>query len=232
MPSDSIFRKINTCLTVEDTFDCLCRFFEGQGFHGFCYMAPEGVVGRYLLLQRGMPEDWIRRYQKRLYRQRDPIPGAAFRLGAPERLSRLIAGLTGLSADEKTYVEEFVKSGLTDGLVIPAYGPLGRPGLIGLTQIAHPDLLDNIDIYLAAAVAQQAHIRMEILQRTGPGPLLSPREREVLYWLVKGKSNGDIAEITGRAASTIATHVQRIYAKLGVNDRANCVAKAIAGHHV
>ncbi len=232
MSVESIFRKINACPTVEDTFNCLCRFFEGQGFRGFCYMAPEGVVGRYLLLQRGMPDDWVSRYQKRDYRQRDPIPAAAFRLGTPERLSHLIAGLTGLSTGEKAYLEDLVNSGLTDGLVIPAYGPLGRPGLIGLTQIVHPDLLDNIDIYLVAAVAQQAHIRMEILQSTGPGPLLSPCEREVLYWLAKGKSNGDIAEITGRAASTIATHVRRIYAKLGVNDRVSCIARAIAGHHV
>ena len=49
---------------------------------------------------------------------------------------------------------------------------------------------------------------------------LTPREREVLFWLVRGKSNSDIGTILGIATSTVGKHLERIYPKLGVENRA------------
>jgi DNA-binding CsgD family transcriptional regulator len=49
---------------------------------------------------------------------------------------------------------------------------------------------------------------------------LTPREREVLFWLVRGKSNSDIGIILGIATSTVGKHLERIYPKLGVENRA------------
>lgn len=191
-----------------------------------------GATGPYLLMEEGMPAPWTARYRQQQLHRYDPIPGAIFRLGRPERLDILLGSLTGLSADEQAYIQAFETSGLTNGLLVPAYGPCGRPGLIGLAQIAHPDLLDEIDVPLVSAVAQQFHNRMELLQIREPNPVLSPREREILKWLVQGKSNTDIAAILGLAVPTVVTHIQRIYAKLRVHDRVSCVAMALARHYV
>ena len=179
-----------------------------------------------------MPAEWMARYRDLALHRFDPIPGMAFRLGHAERLDDLIKNLFNLNADEQAFIEAYKASGLTNGLAIPAFGPYGRPGFIGLAQIAHPRLLEQIDIPLAAAVAQQFHTRMELLQIEEPVPGLSPREREILSWLVKGKSNPDIATIVGIAGPTVATHIQRIYGKLSVNDRVNCTAKALARHYI
>jgi DNA-binding CsgD family transcriptional regulator len=48
---------------------------------------------------------------------------------------------------------------------------------------------------------------------------LTPRENEVLEWITEGKSNSEIAAILGLAAGTVKLHVERILAKLGVENR-------------
>lgn len=48
---------------------------------------------------------------------------------------------------------------------------------------------------------------------------LTPREREVLRWVAEGKSNSEIAAILGLAVGTVKLHVERIMAKLGVENR-------------
>lgn len=48
---------------------------------------------------------------------------------------------------------------------------------------------------------------------------LTTREAEVLYWVVKGKINRDIADILGASPATVKKHLERIFAKLGVETR-------------
>ncbi len=48
---------------------------------------------------------------------------------------------------------------------------------------------------------------------------LTSTERKVFKWVQLGKTNPEIAQILGSSTFTIKTHVQRIYAKLGVNSR-------------
>ncbi|MEL6127648.1 MAG: helix-turn-helix transcriptional regulator, partial [Pseudomonadota bacterium] len=55
---------------------------------------------------------------------------------------------------------------------------------------------------------------------------LSAREREVLEWVAKGKSNSAIAKIIGVSIHSVDAYMRRIYAKLGVNER---VTAAIRG---
>ncbi|KGI66234.1 response regulator transcription factor [Mycobacterium rufum] len=68
----------------------------------------------------------------------------------------------------------------------------------------------------------------EIRRRAEPdGPVLSPREREVLGLIAKGTSIPAMAKELFLAPSTVKTHVQRLYEKLGVSDRGAAVAEAM-----
>jgi len=68
----------------------------------------------------------------------------------------------------------------------------------------------------------------EIRRRAEPdAPALSPREREVLKLIAAGSSIPAIAKQLYLAPSTVKTHVQRLYEKLGVSDRAAAVAEAM-----
>ncbi len=57
--------------------------------------------------------------------------------------------------------------------------------------------------------------------------MLSPREREVLALIASGSSIPAMAKELFLAPSTVRTHVQRLYEKLGVSDRAAAVAEAM-----
>ncbi len=48
---------------------------------------------------------------------------------------------------------------------------------------------------------------------------LTPREAEVLYWVVKGKTNKDIGDILGSSPMTVKKHLERVFVKLGVETR-------------
>ena len=73
-----------------------------------------------------------------------------------------------------------------------------------------------------------AGLASEIRRRAEPTrPVLSPREREVLELIARGRSIPAIAKELFLAPSTVKTHVQRLYEKLGVGDRAAAVAEAM-----
>jgi DNA-binding NarL/FixJ family response regulator len=54
---------------------------------------------------------------------------------------------------------------------------------------------------------------------------LSPREAEVLNYLVKGFSYKETAEAMGISYSTVHSHIEHIYDKLHVQSRAQAVAR-------
>jgi DNA-binding NarL/FixJ family response regulator len=55
---------------------------------------------------------------------------------------------------------------------------------------------------------------------------LTPREREVLTLMGRGRSNAELAEDLTLSEATIKTHVARIFAKLALRDRAQAVVLA------
>ncbi|XAZ22536.1 response regulator transcription factor [Sinorhizobium sp. B11] len=60
---------------------------------------------------------------------------------------------------------------------------------------------------------------------------LTQRESEVLMWIAKGKANRDIGEILGLSARTVNKHLEQIYVKLGVENRASAAVKAAHALH-
>jgi two-component system nitrate/nitrite response regulator NarL len=68
----------------------------------------------------------------------------------------------------------------------------------------------------------------EIQRRNESGaPTLSAREREVLGFIAAGQTIPAMAKQMFLATSTVKTHVQRLYEKLGVGDRGAAVAEAM-----
>ena len=75
---------------------------------------------------------------------------------------------------------------------------------------------------LAGALADQIRLRA-----SSAGPVLSERERQVLDGFARGLSIPQVAAELYVAPSTVKTHTQRLYEKLGVSDRAAAVAEAM-----
>jgi two-component system, NarL family, nitrate/nitrite response regulator NarL len=78
------------------------------------------------------------------------------------------------------------------------------------------------------APALAASLAGEIRRRNEPGaPTLSAREAEVLAMIARGLTIPAMAKELYLAPSTVKTHVQRLYEKLGVGDRGAAVAEAM-----
>jgi DNA-binding CsgD family transcriptional regulator len=56
---------------------------------------------------------------------------------------------------------------------------------------------------------------------------LTTREAEVLIWIARGKSNRDISDILGISPRTVNKHLEQIFTKLGVENRASAAALAV-----
>ncbi|MBC7368601.1 MAG: helix-turn-helix transcriptional regulator [Undibacterium sp.] len=87
--------------------------------------------------------------------------------------------------------------------------------------------------HLFAAVQRDLTQNIPELRAEGGAPAtggacLTERESEILRWIAAGKNNPDIAVILGLSRYTVKTHVERILAKLGVDNRLAAVSIAQA----
>ena len=75
---------------------------------------------------------------------------------------------------------------------------------------------------LAAGLAGEIRLRAQ-----SSGPALCERERQVLQAFARGLSVPQVAAELFIGVSTVKTHTQRLYEKLGVSDRAAAVAEGM-----
>jgi DNA-binding NarL/FixJ family response regulator len=76
---------------------------------------------------------------------------------------------------------------------------------------------------LAPPIAARLVSRM----RARPADAPTPRELEVLGGVARGLSNAEIGRELFIGEATVKTHLQRVFAKLGVDDRTHAVTLAI-----
>ena len=66
-----------------------------------------------------------------------------------------------------------------------------------------------------------------VRRASSPGPILTEREVEILELLAEGIANREMARRLMVSEATVKSHLSHIYTKLGVDNRAGAVAKAI-----
>lgn len=83
--------------------------------------------------------------------------------------------------------------------------------------------------YIDASLRQLDHLPIQMLQAPPPPPeivgILSNRESEIMDWVMMGKTNQDIGMILNISAFTVKNHLQRIFRKLDVLNRAQAVTE-------
>lgn len=208
------------------------KFFQSHGMIRLSYLhspppgAPDYRSGRYF--SQGFPKDWIRHYVDDQLSDVDPIPNFALHQTRPFLWSQ-ITQLKKLSPAEQAFMNELTVADLGDGLAIPVFGPAGRNGYVGLGFKEGEGPPSDYCVRQLQWAAQIAHIKYceLVIDKELSLPDLSPREREILQWVARGKSNSSIASIVGISANTVDTHLRRIYSKFHVNDRTTAAIQGI-----
>ena len=128
-----------------------------------------------------------------------PVPGSSLPGALAETLSRIR-----LSAGR-----------MANSLAIPAGGGAIEVTYLGETQPGE---------FLFRLTEMGEGSREQILRETYR---LTSREADVLIWIAAGKSNRDIGEILDISARTVNKHLEQIFVKLGVENRASAAAMAV-----
>jgi two-component system nitrate/nitrite response regulator NarL len=100
-------------------------------------------------------------------------------------------------------------------------------------QAARQEICDALLAIAAGGTAfapeVQTGLAAELHERRGAeqGPTLTPREREVLKLVAEGRSAPEIGQRIHLSPATVKSHLQAIYEKLGVSERAAAVAEGM-----
>lgn len=216
-------------------WDAALEFAREEGFVRLGYVhfdsAHPELTG--VLFAEGFDPDWVSDYVGRKLYLVDPVIEFAMHSTSPfvwdevDRIARLTPEQTDLLRKIRGE-NDLHGHGPGDGLAVQVFGPTGRNGFVALGFDGAVIDAAPQHIRLIQAVCQAAHLRScDLIDHKEQAPALSPREREVLGWIARGKSNAVIADILGVSAHTVDTHVRRIFGKLGATDRITAAIRGV-----
>ena len=134
-----------------------------------------------------------------------------------------------LSEQQTQHIESARQFGLNYGVLIPV--PMGQ-GLRGLVSLGCRDDFDlsMADMIELEVLARYMFERTEVLTTAEvemSALSLSPREREILDYVAKGKTNWEIGQIMSISEYSVRDYLKNISARLDTSNRTNTVVKAI-----
>jgi len=167
------------------------------------------------------PEAWLRRYDERGYAALDPVLAkAGTQLTPVEWTPDLFT-----TPDAARLRSEQAAAGLRMGVTYPVFAPSGAPGILSL---AAPDArprprLRAWTLHLGATLAMHVHdaARRIVQREAAPAspPVLTPRERECLQWVARGKTSWEIGRILTISEHGVVFHLRSVMRKFDVSSR-------------
>jgi DNA-binding response OmpR family regulator/DNA-binding CsgD family transcriptional regulator len=119
------------------------------------------------------------------------------------------------------------------GLLPPALaGQLQRLAM-GEARVKQEFAGGRVEFAAVATKGEERHFRLtETLEGADEKLLaarhgLTEREAEVLLWISRGKANREISEILGISPRTVNKHLEQIFEKMGIENRASAAAAAV-----
>jgi LuxR family transcriptional regulator/LuxR family quorum-sensing system transcriptional regulator CciR len=176
----------------------------------------------------GYPAAWRETYLRDRLHLIDPLARRAAKLARPLFWSES-RDVPDLTPDERRYLDRVSAEKLGEGLGIPVFGPAGRNGYValGFGSPQRPEADEVLELQAAAQMGHLAYCRL-LLKRLPRGVRLSAREREILRWVARGRTNNQIADVLSLSRNTVETYIRRCFEKLDVNDRVSAALRGIA----
>ena len=229
-PVEKILREIAAARRLPALWDAMVAFMKAQGFGAVAYylLHAESELPSTIPLARGFPAKLLETYASFDFRRLDVVPRAIIAGGVPASWLDVWTTIR-LTPAERDFYQALDTSGMENGYCLPCYGPDGRQALFSIGMMNADTDRSEATLNLLNYVAQAAHLRIcsRFFRQAVDDPQLSSREKEILDWVARGKSNNVIAEILHISAATVDTYMRRIYEKLDVSDRTSAAVKGV-----
>jgi len=234
----STIEAIQNAHSQEEAFGRFCGFIRYHGYEraGFSLMTDHASVGLEALHWQtsNFPDDWMAHYKEHEFHTIDPVfqlilskPGAFFWSQAIPELSRIPRFETQSMDNSRNMMHQAEDAGLADGIGVSFVNAWGEVAGLGISR-SHSDSGQDVrslaDIYLLSAVFHEKYLSF---YDTRELPSLTQREKDVLCWSASGKTDWEIAEITGISRATVRFHWNNIFRKMGVNNKMSATVNAV-----
>ena len=231
---DEILLKIATAESANMLWVHVRDFLRRNGVNRISYHHQAGALSgpaqaeNVTIIAQGFPQKWLCDYVDEELFTIDPITETDRSAPGPFAWDQ-IDQIMRLTPAQTDYLSRMRAAGVSNGLAFQVYGPAMRNAYVGLGFAGDLPTLGSKDLLQMQCIAQAGHLRFCELTRdqSQAVPMLSEREREVLHWIARGKSNGVISTILGVSPHTVDTMVRRLYAKLDVSDRTTAAIRGV-----
>lgn len=176
------------------------------------------------------PKEWMEHYVSNHYVEHDPVYQNALVSRVPFTWESATYNPRTSKIGEKV-MHEAQEFKLHEGIAFSIHQPLGQ--IIGMGLSGSEKGVDNNLIVTRIVYAAANHFFLSYSELSGwdnslkSKPELTDREREVLFWLARGKNRSDIADICVISESSVNRHCEKAFLKLNVSSSTLAVAKAI-----
>lgn len=205
----------------------LNRFTHRNGFRWVTYLC---ITGAKCFGLSTYPRNWQDYYLKNEMTLIDPVVQAARRSGT---VFSWCTAAQPTPTDERSqaFMDDAVRMGIASGVTVPVDAAYGRKVLLtfSTSEKAPPDSLDTLDFPALSFTAflDSLLYQINVSVHRGRNCPLSPAHKEVLNWLIRGKSIQDISDIKGVTRRAIEFQLQTIRRTMGVASTYEAVATAI-----
>jgi LuxR family quorum-sensing transcriptional regulator LasR len=183
--------------------------------------------------QTNYPRQWRERYEAERLAYVDPNVSHCL----SSTLPLVWQAETFRSPAQRAMYDEGCGHGLRAGVTFPIHGPNGEFGMLSFAcdpgEDGTPDFAHQVRALLPELALVRDHVFASGVRFCPPAtheaaPRLTPRELEVLNWVMVGKSSWEISKITGCSEATVNFHMGNIRQKFNVNTRQQAVVRAIS----
>ena len=227
-PLATQIRFVRVCPSAECLNQTLFELAKKSGFdyYQFNLFLPSGLLQSHVSIFSHSPENWLEQYWQNQLAAHDPLLLMALRQNQPIIWHELSITDTMVTEKGMAIMDQRAEHGMREGVTLPIHSGQGHHGMLHLSrEHATGDVLSTLP--------QLGMLYPYIFQRacdlmSPPGPNLSERERQCLFWVSEGKTSWEAAKILGITERTVNFHLNSAIRKTGCKNRYQAIARNVA----
>ena len=221
---------------VEDIHHVCADLCQECGFEQFIYAAsvPTSFVKPSLIIISGYASEWRDHYNTQHYMGVDPTVAYCAHNILPLNWMSLESQVSS-NPQLHRFMSEARDFGLNSGISFPIHTAQGDSAMLSLASPeqhhkTQPRIVEAMPyVQLFTAYLHETVRRVFAEQMLPVSHVeLTPREQECLLWVTEGKTTWETSQILNISERTVTFHLQNTVDKLGVVNRQQAVARAVA----